>query len=518
MRKTLYTGSAASLPIDHYDVVVVGTGVAGLYTALHLSAEKKVALLTKVNIEDCSSWLAQGGIAAVLTKEDKIEFHVEDTLKAGAGLCKREAVEVLVQEGPENIRELIDMNVPFDVNSEGELQITREGGHKLRRIVHCGGDATGRETTKRLSEIVMSRVNLDVLFHTFVMDLLVDNQGVAGLICYNATRKKHRILSTRRVVIATGGVGQLYRYTTNPIGAVGDGIACAMRAGAAVSNMEMLQFHPTTLIPNGSENNRMFLISEAVRGEGGILRNSKGEAFMKGKHEMADLAPRDIVTREILNEMKRTGDAYAQLDVSSLSREFFYRRFPTISAECERHGINLTKDFIPVRPAQHYLMGGIDTDLDGQTNISGLFACGECACTGIHGANRLASNSMLECLVFGRRCARKINALGAAVPANLRAVLSDLDSHATIFMNEKTIERRKAKIKDTMTAYLGAVRTRIGMDMARNQIDDIYNEVKFIHCDSVSAMELMNMTQVAIKVIKDAIARKESVGAHYVEE
>ncbi len=518
MKNTLYTGVASRLPVDNYDVVVIGTGIAGLYTALHLSAEKKVALLTKVNIEDCNSWLAQGGIAAVLTKEDKLEFHVEDTLKAGAGLCKLEAVEVLVREGPENIHELIDMNVPFDVNGEGALQITREGGHQLRRIVHCGGDATGRETTRRLIEIVRSRKNLDVLFHTFLVDLLTDEHGAAGLICYNGDQKEYRAIASRRIVVATGGAGQLFRYTTNPLGAVGDGISCAMRVGASVSNMEMLQFHPTTLVPYGGENQRMFLISEAVRGEGGILRNSRGEAFMQGKHPMADLAPRDIVTREILKELKRTGDTFAQLDVSSMTKEFFHQRFPTISAECERHGISLTEDYIPVRPAQHYLMGGIDTDLDGQTNIHGLFACGECACTGIHGANRLASNSVLECLVFGRRCARKINAMDAGAPIDMPAILKTLESTANITLSDQAVARRKNLLKDTMTAYLGAVRTRRGMDVARNQIDALYNEVKFMRCDNVSAMELFNMAQLAKKVIKDALARKESVGAHYIED
>lgn len=518
MRKTLFTGDPRRLPVEKYDAVVIGTGIAGLYTALHLSADKKVALLTKVNIEDCNSWLAQGGIAAVLTKEDTFGCHIEDTLKAGAGLCKREAVEVLVAEGPENIHELIDMDVPFDLDSEGALQITREGGHQLRRIVHCGGDATGRETTKRLSEIVMSRKNLDVLFHTFLVDLLTDEHGAAGLICYNATHDAYRVLSCRRIVIATGGAGQLFRYTTNPVGAVGDGISCAMRVGATVSNMEMLQFHPTTLIPNGSENARMFLISEAVRGEGGILRNSRGEAFMQGKHEMADLAPRDIVTREILKELGRTGDAYANLDVSSMTKEFFAKRFPTISAECERHGISLTEDAIPVRPAQHYLMGGIDTDLHGETNIPGLFACGECACTGIHGANRLASNSVLECLVFGRRCARRINEMDAGQPVDMPAILAKLECPASITMTDSAIERRKEMLKDIMSTYLGAVRTRHGMEIARNRIDDLFDEVKFVRCNTVAAMELLNMAQLAKKVVRDAIARKESVGAHYIED
>ena len=388
-----------------FDYIIVGSGLAGLYAAYKASMKGSVAVITKSFLRESNSFNAQGGIAAVIAKDDNFESHIADTLEAGAGLCDEEAVRVLVQEGPENIRELVELDIPFDTNPEGELQITREGGHSCRRIVHCGGDATGRETTKRLGELISARDNVKIAFRTHLVDLLTEDGQVRGAIIFDG---KLKLVRCSAVVLATGGIGHVYRYTTNPRGAMGDGIAAARRAGAELALMEMVQFHPTTLISK-KDSSRLFLISEAVRGEGGILKNSKGEPFMQGKHRRADLAPRDIVTREILKELKQSGEHHVFLDVSSMTREFFSQRFPTIFGRCEEEGVHLTDMQIPVRPAQHYFMGGIKTDLNGMTNIKGLYSCGESACTGIHGANRLASNSMLECLVFGRRAARHIN-------------------------------------------------------------------------------------------------------------
>lgn len=322
---------------------------------------------------------------------------------------------------------------------------------------------------------------------------------------------------SRNIILATGGIGQIFNYTTNPVGAVGDGIACALRAGAKVTNMEMIQFHPTTLIPY-EDSPRLFLISEAVRGEGGILRNRKGEQFMKGRHEMAELAPRDIVTRGILSELRQSGDSNVFLDVSSMSEEFFSHRFPTIYAECIKHGIKLTKDYIPVRPAQHYLMGGVQTDLNGMTTINGLYACGEVANTGIHGANRLASNSMLECLVFGRRSAYHINENFRASNDNY-----DIDSIKHKIENpeaitEQKVEQDKKTMKDIMTANLGAIRHTVDMKKAKAQVLKLWEEYDNVLCDTPSKMELVNMFEVSYKVICDALARKESVGAHYIED
>ncbi|MBQ9941179.1 MAG: L-aspartate oxidase [Clostridia bacterium] len=518
MRRYLFADDISKLDIFKYDVLVIGSGIAGLYSALHIDEKKSVGLITKVGIDESNSWLAQGGIAAVMSKEDKPELHFADTLKAGAGLCNQEAVKVLVEEGPENIRELVELSVPFDLDAEGELAITREGGHRMRRIVHCGGDATGRETTKRLGEIVMLRKNIQPYFHTNLVDILTDESGVWGAIFYNAGQDKYMLCVSSNIILATGGIGQIYNYTTNPVGAVGDGIACALRTGARVSGMEMIQFHPTTLIPYEASP-RLFLISEAVRGEGGILRNSKNEAFMADKHELRDLAPRDIVTREILAELKRNGESNVFLDVSSMDREFFSQRFPTIYAECTKHGINLTENFIPVRPAQHYLMGGVDTNLNGMTSINGLYACGEVANTGIHGANRLASNSMLECLVFGRRSAYHINKNFREISENfdIKTIKNRITEASRAIDNQK-VKNDKQFIKDLMTTHLGAIRKTQGMKYAKEKLHTLRNEYDNILCDTLEKMEIVNMIEVSYKVICDAISRKESIGAHYIED
>ena len=512
MRRYIYSDDLNKLDILDYDVLIVGSGIAGLYAALHIDEAKSCALVTKVNIEHSNSWLAQGGIAAVIDPHDNFESHVEDTLKAGAGMCDPNAVEVLVEEGPENIKELVEMNVQFDTNPEGELMITREGGHSCRRIVHCGGDATGRETTKKLGEIAMAKPNITAMFGTYMIDIITNNGKAVGGIFRDSRTNKTFIIRSSNIILSTGGIGALYNHTTNPRDAVGDGIAAAMRAGAEVVNMEMVQFHPTTLLPH-SNSDRLFLISEAVRGEGGILKNHENKAFMQGKHELADLAPRDIVTREILAELRRSGKTNVFLDVSSMTREFFSHRFPTIYNECIEFGINVPEDMIPVRPAQHYLMGGIRTNLWGMTNIEGLYACGECAWTGIHGANRLASNSMLECLVFGRRAARHINEkpLPEAELKLPNTLISEGEN-----LTSKYISGTKGKIRDIMTEYAGPIRTEKGLAEAAGKIYPIYNKLQTVALHENEEFELYNMTANAYKILTDALARKESIGAHYL--
>ena len=499
--------------VSGFDVVIIGCGIAGIYAALNISSDKKIALINKGELTSGSSYYAQGGIAAVISESDSEILHVEDTLTAGAGLCDEEAVKVLVSEGPENIRALLDLNVPFDVNSEGELLITREGGHRRRRVVHCGGDATGKETTNRLWEIATERKNIQFFFGTSLLDIIVDdNKEAVGVILKD--REREFIMECGNIILATGGIGQVYAYTTNPKGSVGDGISVAHRAGAIIESMEMVQFHPTTLIPH-YETDRLFLISEAVRGEGAILRNRQGEAFMQGIHEMADLAPRDIVTRAIYRELLKSGDTCVFLDAGNMTREFFAERFPTIHAECVKFNIDVPIDFIPVRPAQHYHMGGIKTDLHGKTNIPGLYACGEVASTGIHGANRLASNSVLECLVFGKRCADYIN-------DNYRAStnithLSDgvtfgkrLDTHQIKgFANE---------IKNIMALYAGAIKKIDGLLYALERIGRIADFLDENDITTLEEAELYNMTQVAKMVVEAALDRKNNIGAHYVEE
>ncbi|MBO7148663.1 MAG: L-aspartate oxidase [Clostridia bacterium] len=512
MRRYIYSDSLDGLEIYNYDVLVIGSGLAGIYAALHISADKSCALVTKVNIESSNSWLAQGGIAAVIDPSDNFSSHVEDTLKAGAGMCDPEAVEVLVKEGPDNIRELVEMNVPFDTNIEGELMITREGGHSCRRIVHCGGDATGRETTKKLGEIALTRKNITPFFTTYMIDIITDNGKAVGGIFRNTETDKTFIIRSSNIIISTGGIGALYNHTTNPRDAIGDGIAAAMRAGAEVLNMEMVQFHPTTLLPH-SNSDRLFLISEAVRGEGGILKNHERKAFMKGKHELADLAPRDIVTRAILEELKRSGKTHVFLDVSSMTKEFFSHRFPTIYNECTDFGINIPEDMIPVRPAQHYLMGGVRTNLWGMTNVEGLYACGECAWTGIHGANRLASNSMLECLVFGRRAAQHINE--KPMPEHSFKLPDTLVSGDEA-ISDKYVNGTKGKIRDIMTEFAGPVRTEKGLAEGAGKIYRIYNGLQDKKLVKKQDFELYNMAENAYKILRDALARKESIGAHYI--
>ncbi len=514
MRRYLFDSETIKkADIYDFDAVVVGSGIAGLYAALHLDSRMQCAVITKANIEESNSYLAQGGIAAVLTEDDTYIAHIEDTLKAGAGLCDPEAVKVLVEEGPENIKTLIDMKIPFDVNSEGDLHITREGGHRVRRIVHCGGDATGKETTKQLGRLASQKDNLHFFMESYLVDVLTEGNSVCGVVCFIG--EEYKIFRTSNVILATGGCGQIYAYTTNPLGAVGDGISVAQRAGAVLHNMEMVQFHPTTLISN-ENTSRLFLISEAVRGEGAILKNEADEAFMKGKHEMADLAPRDIVTREILKELDRTGTDKAYLDCSAMTKEFFSARFPTIFSECAKRGINIPEDYIPIHPAQHYLMGGVRTNLDGMTNIDGLYCCGEAAESGIHGGNRLASNSLLECLVFGRRAAFSIN--NSNRPSRSINLPSTLQ---TDFGNELTNEELDVyykTIKETMSKYVGAVRTPNGLKTALEIIKEIYSHFENAHLVKQYDYKVYNMCQMALEVINSAINRKESVGAHYIVE
>jgi len=516
MRRYLYHGKTPldQLPREEYDVVVVGSGVAGLFAALNLSPDLKVAILTKTELKNSNSWQAQGGIAAVLAEEDRFELHVEDTMTAGAGLCKEEAVRVLVEEGPEAIRTLEEWKVPFDYNESGNLILAREGGHRLRRIVHCDGDATGRETTKRLGEIILSHENITPYFRHNVTDVVTDEKGVCGVVSYDEEKLCWKYFSARNVILATGGIGQLYVHTTNPRGAVGDGMAVAFRAGAKAENMEMVQFHPTTLMA-GELEGRLFLISEAVRGEGAILRNGKGEAFMQGKHPMADLAPRDIVTRNILKELRRTGEDRAFLDCSGMTREFFLKRFPNISARCEEMGIELTKDYIPIHPAQHYFMGGIATDLDGKTSVPGLYACGEASCTGVHGANRLASNSMLECLVFGKRCAISINRDSRKIPC---AVPTLPEEKELVKPDAQEMKRDRNLLRQTLSDAFGPVRRRDEMQSGLETLQSLWEKYDRVLCEDPATAELCNMTLVALRIAQGAVARKESQGAHYIEE
>jgi len=505
-----------------YDVVIVGAGLAGLYTALNIDERLSCIILAKENMDCSSSWLAQGGIAAAINRDDTPELHLEDTIAAGAGLCNIDAVTVLVNEGPHDIETLVNLNVPFDLDEHGELQFTREGGHNKHRVVHAGGDATGRETIKALSFIVSKQSNITFAGFTCLFDVLTGPDGVTGVVVRYDNREFH-LIRTGNVIIATGGIGQLYKSSTNPPVATGDGLAAALRAGANVSNLEFIQFHPTGLwdaASNGSE----FLISEAVRGEGGLLVNSEGTRFMTGEHELAELAPRDIVARGIVKELKRSGEDHAYIDITKKPEDFLKQRFPTIYNECLNHGINIAFDKIPVCPVQHYLMGGIETDLDGHTKINGLYACGEAANTGVHGANRLASNSMLECLVFGRRAAKHINANGrtGGQQPGKNALWSDPEDMIKALPQrprsviDHTLIRKV--IRQLMSEYCNVVRNKAGLKFAYEQINDMFLKLESVYDDSSEYLETLNIATVARAIVGAALRRPESIGSHFMED
>lgn len=511
MRRYLHSFDTTVLPQSETDVLVVGAGIAGLWTALHLPAHVRCTVICKHGTDQSNSWLAQGGVAAVMDSTDTFASHIHDTLVAGAGLCDEKAVTCLVDEAPDNMRELMTYDIPFDRNPDGSLQLGREGGHSCRRILHSGGDATGRAITRGLLEALPDHPNITLLTDTLLVDILTNYGGVCGALVKKGDDLS--VISTANVVLATGGIGHLYRYTTNPRGAVGDGIAAAVRAGAKVTRMEMIQFHPTTLMAGDArEDDRLFLISEAVRGEGAVLRNAAGERFMQAVHPMMDLAPRDIVTRGILAELDRTGEQFARLDVSGMTRAFFAGRFPTIFEKCESVGIRLTDDPIPVHPAQHYFMGGLATDESASTDLPGLWAVGECACNGVHGANRLASNSMLECLVFGRRCAAAV--MQAARPAPERVALAHTQDGAPL-PAEQAAEMREA-LRCEMDKAVGAVRHPAGLAEAKETVCRMLAETEGRQLNSDDAAELYAMLTVADMVISAALARHESVGAHYL--
>ncbi len=392
-------------PTRSYDLIVVGSGLAGLSAALEAARYGSVLLVTKASLADCNTAWAQGGIAAALDPGDSPDLHYRDTLAAGAGLNEPRAVRALVAEGPERVQELIGLGVPFD-REDGAIAYTREAAHSRARVLHAGGDATGARIETTLIERLRSHRNVAVRENALVVDLARAGRRVTGVRLLDlGARGTIENVEAGAVLLATGGAGQLYAHTTNPPVATGDGIAAAWRAGADIADLEFVQFHPTALaLPDAPS----FLVSEAVRGEGGVLRNRSGERFMLRYDARAELAPRDVVARSILFEMRRTGDPSAFLDVRHLGDAHFRQRFPTISQVCAEFGIDPGRDLIPVAPAAHYLMGGILTDLAGQTSLPGLYAAGECACSGVHGANRLASNSLLETLVFSRRAVKHL--------------------------------------------------------------------------------------------------------------
>jgi L-aspartate oxidase len=509
-------GTAKISETARYDVVIVGAGLAGLYTALNIDEGLSCCILAKEGLDISNSWLAQGGIAAAISQDDAPVLHLEDTLIAGAGLCDEGAVRVLVDEGPGDIASLVSRGVPFDLDEFGDLEITREGGHRRNRILHAGGDATGRETVKALAPIVARRPNVTFCEHTCFFDIILDGGGhVAGLVA-RKNDKYFQLITSRHVVIATGGIGQAYVASTNPSVATGDGLAAAVRAGARLRNVEFIQFHPTGLWSPQPED-REFLISEAVRGEGGLLKNSEGVRFMEGAHELGELAPRDIVARAIVGELARSGEDHVFVDITSKSEEFLRRRFPTIYSQCLRRGIDIARERIPVAPVQHYLMGGIETDLNARASIPGLYACGEAAYTGVHGANRLASNSMLECLVFGRRAAEDIgaSARGAKISDAPEAELPPVPPRRPA-PGPEGLRALRRRIQELMSEYGFVIRTADGLRRALGEASSICAALSGTYAESNEYLETLNIATVAKTILEAALSRPESIGSHYV--
>jgi len=497
---------------EEWDVVVIGSGIAGLYSAVNLDPGFKVCILSKETMDENNSYLAQGGIAAAIGAGDLPEYHYNDTIMAGAGHCNEEAVAVLVEEAPKEIEMLCKLGTNFDRNPDGTLTTTREGGHGRFRIVHAFGDATGKEVVDSLLRVCRKRDNISIKENCFAIDLILTEGSCAGVLIAESSdiQSTKKVLYCRSVICASGGIGQVYRNTTNSEVLTGDGISMAYRAGAVLSDMEFVQFHPTAFYKPTDGGSR-FLISEAVRGEGGILLNINHERFMHKYHEMGEIAPRDIVSRAIFSEMKKTGSKHVYLDITHEDSGYLKKRFPTIYGNCLKEGIDITKDYIPVSPVQHYFMGGIRTDLFGRTSIENLYACGEAANSGVHGANRLASNSLLEGLVFGRRCARDINA--GIHRQKLQKVYSSNTSKDSLRSIDASDIRNK--IKTLMDAHAGIERNGPDMEESLGRIEIIIRDLEEAGLRSAGELETLNIAYIASLILKSAIARRANCGSHY---
>ena len=490
------------------DVLILGGGLAGLYTALNINKDKNIIIVSKEPLGLSNSYLAQGGIAGELnTSEEILAKHIEDTLIAGSGLFDKEAIKELVYDASENLQMLIDLGVPFDVDENGKILLTKEGGHSTRRILHAGGDATGKNIMETLITLIRNRENIQVMENYMLSDLIVkDNKGFGGKLI--SMDNSFCNIFAASIILATGGIGAVYKDSTNAHGATGDGIAAAYRAGAKIRGMEFVQFHPTVFYDvTGNIKGQKFLISEAVRGEGAYLVNINGERFMKKYDKRLELAPRDIVSQSIMKELYDTWSQYVYIDARHLGKEFLIHRFPTIYQKCLESGYHMEKDLIPVAPVEHYGIGGVQIDLNGETSISNLYANGECCSSGVHGANRLASNSLLECIVFGKRISKMIN----------QKTLSNIESwniDIKYSVNKYNYHPIREEIRDTMSKYVFIVRDSEGLHLAQSIINRHYRNLCKYPFTTVDYYRALNIVTVAKLITDAAETRKESIGCH----
>ncbi len=508
----------------HTDILVIGSGIGGLYFAVHMADHASVTIITKKESSTSNTNWAQGGIAATIDSGDKAELHIEDTLNAGAGLCNRDMVAIMVEEGPRHIKRLTELGVQFTTSDHDHLHLGKEGGHSRSRIVHAQ-DSTGREVENALLERVNSHPNITLLEHHFAIELLTEHHlGIKtnDITCYGAyvldsmQRKPKKILA-KITMLASGGLGHVYKHTTNPDIATGDGVAMAYRAGAETANMEFIQFHPTSLFHPKAKS---FLISEAVRGFGGILKLKNGQEFMHKYDKRQNLAPRDIVARAIDSEIKKSGDECVFLDVTHIDPAKTREHFPYIYETCLQYGIDMTREMIPVVPAAHYSCGGIRTDDMGRTTLNRLYACGETGCTGVHGANRLASNSLLEALVFAWRSFTDIRTQLPLLHNDTG--FPDWDDSGTVNPEEWIlVSHNKREAQEVMNDYVGIVRSDLRLQRAKRRIDFLKDETEAYYKKTkitTQILELRNLIKVASLIIEGAIKRRESRGLHYTTD
>src|SRR5258705_5522723 len=513
------------------DFLVIGSGIGGLTYALKVAQhcpDKKVLVITKASADETNTKYAQGGVAVVNDPEnDSFEKHIEDTLIAGDGLCNKNVVEIVVKEGPDRVKELIEWGARFDKEKDGDFKLGKEGGHSEFRIIHHK-DVTGREMERALLDAVAKQKNIELVKHCFVIDIITQHhlgylvtKATPDIECYgvyvlNSESNQVEKILAKITLLATGGNGQVYRTTTNPSIATGDGVAMVYRAKGRIENMEFIQFHPTALYEPGMKG-QAFLITEAVRGDGGILRNKDNEAFMERYDARKDLAPRDIVARAIDSEMKRTGTEHVWLDCRHFKKEKFTEHFPNIYEKCMSIGIDIEKNMIPVAPAAHYSCGGIKTDEWGRSSIRHLYACGECSSTGLHGANRLASNSLLEAMVFAHRCYTE--AVNIAGSVTLTEAIPDWNAKGTSQPKEMILITQSLKeLQQVMSDYVGIVRNDVRLQRAIRRLDLLWEETEQLYQTtslSLPLLELRNLISVGYLIVKGATFRKESRGLHY---